>query len=163
MIANSRSSLATRGLVALVGIAAAVALAGCSPAAEPDPDPQPTEVVDTDAFAIVIGDCFNDPGAGDVETIPKIDCEKPHGNEAFGSTSIPDGDFPDKATIDALGSADCVEQFANFVGIAANESKYSIGYFFPTEESWDQGDREILCYVFDEAGPITGTLLGRAE
>ena len=161
MIANSRSSLATRGLLAFAGIVAAIALAGCAPAAEPEPEP--TEAVETDAFAIVVGDCFNDPGAGDVQTIPKIDCDKPHGNEAFGATTIPDGDFPDKATIDALGSADCVEQFANFVGIAANESKYSIGYFFPTEESWEQGDREILCYVFDEAGKITGSLLGRAE
>ena len=150
------------GLIAVA--AAALVLAGCTAAAPPSSTPAPSEEgVDTDAFTIVVGDCLNDTGAEEVDTVPKIECEKPHQSEVYASVQIPDGDFPDEATITAQANADCVTEFATYVGIEAGDSKYSIGYYFPTEESWAEGDREILCYLFDEAGPITGSVEGKAE
>ncbi len=154
----------TRRYGVILLTAAALALAGCTAAGTSAPTPVATEEgVDTDAFAIVVGDCLNDSGVGEVDTIPTIECERPHASEVFASSQIPDGDFPDEATITAQASADCTADFATFTGIEAADSKYSIGYYFPTEESWAEGDREILCYLFDEAGPITGSVEGKAE
>jgi len=157
------STTLTRRYGVILVAAAALALAGCAGGGE-----QPTAVntadgVDTDAFAIVVGDCLNDSGVGEVDTVPTIECEKPHESEVFASVQIPDGDFPDEATITAQANADCTANFATFTGIEAADSKYSIGYYFPTEESWAEGDREILCYLFDETGPITGSVEGSAE
>jgi len=143
--------------------AAVFALAGCSLVGNTPIDVNPEDGVDTDAFSIVVGDCLNDEGVGEVETVPKIDCAKTHQSEVFASATIPDGDFPDQDTITDQANADCTAEFANYVGIDASESKYSIGYYFPTEESWADGDREILCYLFDEKGLILGSAEGTAE
>lgn len=39
----------------------------------------------------------------------------------------------------------------------------NFGSFAPTEESWGEGDREILCYAYDTQGPTTGTLKGSSD
>ncbi|MDH6180489.1 hypothetical protein M2152_000671 [Microbacteriaceae bacterium SG_E_30_P1] len=156
-------SIAARSLAALALIGASVALAGCAPTAPQNTETSAPEEVETDAFAIAVGDCLNDMGEGEVTTIPKVDCDEPHETEVYGSSTISDGDFPGNDAIVAQADVDCTELFANYVGAAAEDSKYSIGYYFPTEESWENGDREILCYVFDEAGRITGSVMGVAE
>jgi hypothetical protein len=35
--------------------------------------------------------------------------------------------------------------------------------YFPTSDSWKNGDREILCTVYDDGVKTTGTLKGAAR
>ena len=52
------------------------------------------------------------------------------------------------------------EEFEQFVGEAYLDSRFDFSYYYPTEASWSRGDREVLCVIYDPAGPVTGSLEG---
>jgi hypothetical protein len=114
-----------------------------------------------DVFSIKVGDCLNDATAsGTVTTAPIVPCSKPHDSEAYKSITMKDGDFPGEAAVKAQADQGCGDAFPDFVGIAFNDSKLDISYYFPTSDSWANGDREILCTVYDDGVKTTGTLKG---
>ncbi len=73
------------------------------------------------------------------------------------------GHTPAEDEINAQGEAGCVEAFTAFVGIPFNESELQYSFYLPTETSWPQGDRRILCEVYDPTKQTTGTLEGAAR
>lgn len=151
-----------------VGIAS-LALAGCSLLGNVTGGSDPTttdtgEGTDTDVFTIAVGDCLNDGDVeGEVSTVKTIDCAEPHDSEAYASIIMDDGDFPGDAAVDDKAVTDCTTEFNSFVGIDYDSSSLAFSYYYPTESSWAQGDREILCLVYDPAGQVTGTLAGSAK
>ena len=158
-----------RGLAVLTIGAASLALAGCSligniTASSPEPTVNPTDGAETDAFAIAVGDCLNDGGVeGEVTSVVTIDCGQPHDSEAYASVQVADGAYPgEKAILDQAGS-DCLREFNSFAGINYDQSTLNFSYYYPTEGSWGNGDREILCLIVDPAGKTTGTLAGAAR
>ena len=121
----------------------------------------------TDVFTIEVGDCLNDAEAGEtVSDVPVVDCAEPHDSEAFKSIIMDDGDFPGQAAIDTASEEGCVTAFAEFAGISYEESTLGVSWYFPTEDGWSNGDREILCLVYSinedgtAAVPTTGCLAG---
>lgn len=154
-----KSRFASRGLAVIVGIAAgAIALSGCSLI--------PGELRgESDVMSIVVGDCLNDASAPEtVTTIPKVDCSEPHDSEVFATTVLPAGDFPgDQQVVDELFAFCEGDAFTSFVGIAYAESKYQVGGYFPTQDGWGDGDRELVCTIYDDAGQMTGSVKGAAE
>ena len=112
-----------------------------------------------DVFSIKVGDCLNDATAsGTVTTAPIVPCSKPHDSEAYKSITMKDGDFPGTDAVKAQADQGCGDAFPAFVGIPFNDSKLDISYYFPTSDSWSNGDREILCTVYDDGVKTTGTL-----
>jgi hypothetical protein len=75
-----------------------------------------------------------------------------------------DLEFPgDDATASKADDA-CYDRFFDFIGAPTDyDGSLNYGYLFPSAESWDGGDREILCYIFDEEGTTTGSLKGAAS
>ena len=45
-----------------------------------------------------------------------------------------------------------------FVGLSYAESALYLGLVTPSEESWSQGDRSILCTIYDPAGQVSSSL-----
>jgi hypothetical protein len=43
----------------------------------------------------------------------------------------------------------CLDRFTGFVGIAYEVSELDILTLYPTQESWRQNDREVVCAVYD--------------
>ena len=156
-----------RILVALTVGAAVVALSGCSLLGNVTNNPidlDPSDGTDTDVFTIKVGDCLNDGGSsGEVSSVPTIDCAEPHDSEAYASIMIPDGDYPGEDAVLTQADAECAAEFASYVGIAYEESTLGFAYYYPTAQSWESGDREILCLVYDPAGQVTGSLEGAAK
>jgi hypothetical protein len=115
-----------------------------------------------DAFTIAVGDCLNDSSIveQEVTTLPLVTCDKPHDTEVVASILMEDGEFPGDDAIATRADDECVAAFEEYIGFTYEESTYDFGYYVPTVESWAGGDREILCTVFDPAGPIDGTLEG---
>ena len=152
----------SRTLAVLTLGAATFALAGCSLLGNvggTDTDTPTGNGTDTDVFTIAVGDCLNDGGVeGEVSSVKKIDCSEPHDSEAFASIIMDDGDFPGDTAVADQSVADCTTEFDAFVGLDYQSSQLDFAYFYPTEESWANGDREILCTIVDPAGKITGTL-----
>jgi hypothetical protein len=131
--------------------AASVALAGCSllggagnTGAEPDADGEEAGV-----FTIQVGDCLNGHVEGEVSTVERIDCAEPHDSEAYASVLLDDGEYPgDDAVVEQADEA-CFDEFETFVGLSYDDSVLTFSYYYPTPESWDSGDREVVCLILD--------------
>lgn len=139
--------------------------------AEPEARPSSTtsstvEERDQDVFAFDVGDCFNDPEGVDLEaegadltSVGAVPCNEPHDNEVIHLFEVEDADeFPGT---DALTerAEECVGPFEDYVGISYDESELEIFPFVPSAESWEQGDREIVCAVYlPDEQKLTGTV-----
>ena len=158
-------SRASRIAVALLTLGAvAVTLAGCSvlppgPAARNASDAPSQANPSANVFSITVGECLDDATAsGTVTTAPIIPCSHPHNSEAYKSIEMADGSFPGDAAVQSAANEGCATAFPGFVGIPYDDSKLSISYYFPTAESWKNGDRQIMCTVYDAGRRTTGTL-----
>jgi hypothetical protein len=123
-------------------------------AADPDGETQ-------DVFALGVGDCATDSSLeGEVQEVTIIDCGQPHATEVFHSYLIPDGELPDDAGIQTIVEEQCLPAFESFVGLGYYDSVLEVTFLSPTPDSWDAGDRELLCLIVDPAGDVTGSLAG---
>ena len=119
-------------------------------------------------FDLELGDCFDDgdlgEGATEVDNVPIVDCEEPHDNEVFATFDMTEADYPGDAATQEIAFEGCVDRFDAFVGLAYEDSALGVTYLYPTQQTWDDGDREIVCAVYRLDGvQVTGTLEGSAQ
>lgn len=154
-----------RALTALVVGATGLALAGCSLlGGSSGPAATSTASAGADVFTIKVGDCLDDAALeGQVSKVPTVDCAQPHDSEAYSSITMDGKSFPGADAVKSQSESGCTAAFNTFVGIDYNASKLAYSYYYPTAESWAQGDREILCIISDPAGKTTGSLKGAAR
>ncbi len=114
---------------------------------------------------IRVGDCFEDVGEGQLESVTVVPCGDVHMYEAFHQFDVDRDDHPGRFVIEDLAEQNCLGAFEGYVGLSYAESIYAISYFWPTEETWDRlDDRRVLCLLvrMDET-PTVGTARGSAE
>lgn len=133
------------------------------PAEEATPEPEPLY-----HDLLEVGDCFDDPADGyeDIEiVIEPVDCAEVHDNEIFGDGTYADGDaYPGEDVLEEFAfDSVCDPAYAEFMGLdpGAETVAYlaleeTVPYFAlqPDETVWEQGDRRIICAVYDDAGAI---------
>lgn len=139
----------------------AFGLAGCSTGPERDPETgELLAAAEIDVFELQVGDCIADLNdEGEVTTVRAVPCAEEHTDEIFAAVAIPDAeDYPGNDAIREFADDECYQRFEQFVGLPWENSELDYGYLGPTETSWDDGDREILCTVGDPRRPVTGTL-----
>lgn len=119
------------------------------------------------AFSLKVGDCFIEPdtdSSGLVSDISSVECSIAHDDEAFASVLMTDAEFPGDTATQGRAEDSCTSRFLDFIGASADyDGSINFGYLFPTQDSWANGDREILCYAFDENGQTVGSLKGIAS
>jgi len=187
---RNRRSLPAFGLVAIL------AVAGCT-STSTDPTPTPTEVAslepstavttpsasalptssdqggegeDVSVFDLEVGDCFR-ADSDQVESVTVLDCDQPHFYESFALVNHEAGDdepFPGDDAIVEFADTECQAGFEAFVDLDYQSSIWYITSVTPSEETWAQGDREIVCTLNqqDEAGEaieVSGSAEGSAE
>lgn len=138
-----------------VGCALAALLA-CAPS-----DEEP----DGDVFALEVGDCFDDP-EGPIEQVadvPIVGCEHPHDNEVYAIVELEDGGFPGDTAVAEQAQDGCIERFEAYVGVPYRDSELFATWLFPTEASWQEGDREVVCVLFAQDEPLEGSMRGAAR
>ena len=139
----------------------AVGSSEASPAASSDDD----DGEETSVFDLEEGDCFG--AAGDqVETVTVVDCEDPHIYEVFSLFDYEgDGDeYPGEETIQASADEGCDTDFEEFVGIDYQSSRWFITSVTPSEQTWADGDREIVCTLnLEDLSEVTGSAEGSGE
>ena len=132
--------------------ALALSAAACAPS-QPTRDAQSGEITeavdDADVFALRVGDCLGSYGEGESTSVPTVPCGEAHQEEVFASTDLPDGDFPDDDARMARAEDGCMLASTEFGGLAYDDSVLDITTIEPTEQSWTDGDREVLCLVHD--------------
>lgn len=140
-----------------LGLTAAVALTNKSSdrtsasrsTASADPRSDPRVI----ASSIDVGDCISElPTAETVYTLPRVDCAEPHRGEAFATVTADDA--PTYPGVDVMLSYDgeCTDE------IDFDPPKGAGLYLlYPIEDTWDDGDRTIVCIVTTEE-PTTGSV-----
>jgi len=113
-------------------------------------------------FDLEVGQCFDDPDSfSEVSNVEIVDCDEPHDNEVYHLFDLADGDYPGQSTVETQAAEGCLEAFEPFVDRDYATSQLDVRYLFPTSETWDNGDREIVCSLFDLTGAqMTGSQQG---
>jgi len=119
------------------------------------------------ALLLEVGDCFDDP-PGLVDTVTNvdvIDCADAHDNEVYVVVDFPDeGGYPGDDAVREFADETCIREFEAFVGFDYLQSELDLGYFWPTDESWDAGDRAVQCFVYElDGSQATGSLRNAAR
>jgi len=116
---------------------------------------------DEDAVAgLAVGDCFDEPAtASDLSQVPVVPCEEPHRYEVVGSVLVPDTAQPG-TDLEPVALAACSDSFDRYIGLPPEESELRPAVLTPTEDGWDDGDREALCLVTDPAASLVGSVAG---
>jgi hypothetical protein len=107
------------------------------------------------------GDCIESFPDDPVEGLPVVPCGQPHDEEVIAARDLGPGPWPgDPATVDARANKICTQEFASYVGIPHDQSRYDLSWYPPVKESWELGDRSVQCVVSDPSGKTAGTLRG---
>lgn len=151
----------------MIYIAAAVGFAIYGAATDVDRDSSGAIVGagNVNAFQVRVGDCFNDSDAssGEISSLPGIPCAEPHDNEAYAVFNVSITEYPDDETMAQLARESCVDRFDAFVGRDYESSSLDFIWMYPTVESWQQNDREVVCAVYDmDENKLVGSVKGRS-
>lgn len=107
-------------------------------------------------FDLSVGDCFDSPETEEISRIETIACDAPHDHEVYLLFDLNATNFPGADAVARTASDGCLAGFDEYVGIAYAESTLDVGFLPPSETTWDSGDREVVCYLFDFSGaPLT--------
>lgn len=100
---------------------------------------------------IQVGECFDDAEGEEIEEFDTVDCAEEHQNEVFFVYDVEDADeFPGADALNESGVQRCTgEPFAEYVGEPYDTSRFEVFTVVPTEESWSNGDREVICALYD--------------
>lgn len=119
---------------------------------------------DLGVMAMQVGDCFDDPEeAGVVVDVAATPCSEPHDNEVFGVLSLaaafPDDAYPGEDPLWDHSFDICSGSlFDDYVGTSYRDSSLEVFSLTPSQESWEDGDREFVCALYRlDLGQLTGT------
>jgi hypothetical protein len=103
------------------------------------------------------GECFSDPayspGAGE-PVVLYTPCAQGADNQSYGFVHAEDGPF-DRTGLAEFGWDRCGH------GFRVNWPKSTLDYYpiLPTEETWADGDRDLMCVVYDPEGRLPDSVL----
>ncbi|WP_020016277.1 septum formation family protein [Promicromonospora sukumoe] len=141
-----------------------------APSEEPTPDADTSATAGAEIPDLQVGDCIDTAATSGQTTlyrIPVVPCTTAHGGEIYAETTAEDslaknGEAPTQQALWDAADAFCYPQFTKYVGLQWAQSELLYWPIAPSEESWAEGDRRILCVVESEQ-PVTGSLEGAAR
>lgn len=150
------------------GASAAATPTTPSATAQATASPTDTDGVNQSVFELTVGTCINNPSEEDqIQSVQSVPCDMAHDNEVFALVQFPAGEadpFPGQQAITDFATAECQGQaFTDYVGIEWANSRFFTTQLTPTDGSWAQGDREIVCLLYDPTAPSTGSARGSAQ
>jgi hypothetical protein len=118
--------------------------------------PTPTSGTVVGAFTIELGDCLILPSEDEFDEVRRLSCTEPHDGEVFFVEDYPGADYPSGDELDSYVDAQCRPAFEAFTGSDFDDQEVlDLGWFAPTEGSWEDGDHEVLCYLTPIDGSMT--------
>ena len=109
-----------------------------------------------------VGDCFVIPNGTTIQTVEKLACTESHNAEVIFVGEHDGTTYPISLTLDRFIDEKCVPAFEPYVGRSFDsDPEMTIGYFYPSRDTWDSGDRTITCYVAQpDESPMTESVKG---
>ena len=103
-------------------------------------------------FDLTVGTCF-DANDSDFETVDAVPCTAEHEYEVFLVTDYEGGsgdEYPGDDALDEFADQACEgTAFDRYVGSSYASSRYYATALIPSENTWEAGDREIVCMLYD--------------
>lgn len=101
------------------------------------------------AFAMQIGDCFNEPDGDVVVSVEALPCADPHDAEVYAEFSLTDPAWPGESAVEESSAKGCYDRFEPTFAESYEDSNLWFSFLSPTQQSWDEGgDRVVTCYVY---------------
>ena len=103
------------------------------------------------------------PDGTTIQTVERQPCTESHNAEVIFVGDYTEGTtYPISLTLDRFIESVCVPAFETYLGRSFDsDPELSIGYFYPSRDGWDDGDRTITCYVAQpDESPMTESLKG---
>jgi hypothetical protein len=119
-----------------------------------------------DGTELQVGDCINGEVGWSRANTDIVPCTLPHTYQIVGVVPYVSAEdtFPGEDALRLLGDEECSSAFEGFVGIAYEDSIWYLSWWLPTSETWEAGDRDVVCTLREENGePIVGSKEGAAE
>ena len=92
---------------------------------------------------------------GDWATLPTLI------DEVYATFTLDHGEYPGEAAAETLANDGCRARFADFIGIADEDSVFEFFPMYPSPEGWNaHGDRTVRCIVWYPADTVVGSLSG---
>lgn len=159
----------------LVGGIAGFALRGAASGSSSDdagglPVTSETKPKEVDAKKMKVGDCINDdqgatnaPVDGEpveVESVKIVSCNGPHDGEVVAIFQLPGSITPTDQQMNALASSGCKPRMRSKLSRDPAAGSLATSYYYPTTESWRQGDRDVTCVAVsaNQGGKLTRPL-----
>ena len=111
----------------------------------------------TSAFSMKVGQCVQLPTGDNITDLETTDCSALHDAEVFHLTQVTEDERPSDSELEDMGGDACLAAFEGYVGIPYEESELDYTILYPSPGSWEQGDREIICFII--SGEATATQL----
>jgi hypothetical protein len=112
-------------------------------------------------FSLSVGDCFNSPPTGEVDSVDRVSCSDSHKFEVYGMFDLTGSSWPGESTVKARAADGCLSRFASYVGVGYDDSDWYYSVLTPTQDSWNRGDdREVVCMLTPWSGMTTGSAKG---
>lgn len=119
---------------------------------------------DVGVLVLQIGDCYQWPEEfkGSTESVEMeqfnvVPCTDLHDAEIISARTLFRTDYPGEDAFGGELSDFCVDDYRSYTGFELYaDGPHSITPLYPTQEGWDQGDKEILCAVGMENGEKLG-------
>ena len=104
-------------------------------------------------FSLAVGDCFNNSTtSGEISSVEMVDCAESHDNEVYATFEVPGSTYPGQTAVQLDADNGCYDRFEGYVDRDYESSAFGFSHLTPTSASWDQGDREVVCILFDFTG-----------
>jgi hypothetical protein len=130
------------------------------PATSAPADPTDPADIPVSIGALGVGKCFDDTAKHDAEVLTRT-CGVPHDAEVIGREDLPKRPYPGERAVSDSAQQACDAVFTSYIGISPYKSRFDSSFFYPDKDSWDSGDREVICVVYDSGGyTITGSVKG---
>lgn len=112
------------------------------------------------------GHCFHDPHAETAQegaapwAVRVVPCTTYHDAEVIHTFDLEQRSWPGDRRLDSTAERRCDAAFADYVGEPYDDSPYESWWYTPGEETFEDGDRMVICMVSPPVGEIDHSARG---
>ena len=106
------------------------------------------------------GMCLMIPEEESAYDVKVTDCRAEHHAEVMLRTDLPgEGSWPGDDVVDAAAAAVCEKTLQKYIGLPFDSSRLEIDFFTTEKAGWVDGDRRLICLVYDPDAETTAVAL----
>ncbi|WP_028644992.1 septum formation family protein [Nocardioides sp. URHA0020] len=117
-------------------------------------------------FEIKPGQCFE--GQSEVKAqlseLTEVDCSQEHAQESYALVPYETGEdadtYPGDDALAKFANGACAGEYGKYVGVDYLDSELFYTYLLPSARSWEDDDRDVICFVTSAGEPLQGSAKG---